>query len=371
MSTPQIREKLDKIEISYNNEGRRKVRCFCGKTANASIVAHIKRDHPQEWEDWGIDFVKLRNEGLSSYSIILKFKTKDDRFLFTSSVVQREIQRLLEEKKANLLVSRKKKIEEWHPKSEDQTRGTLWTFKSRGSWAVHRGDYRGNWPPEVPRALIGHYSEENDIVIDPFVGGGTTLIEAWLTNRRSIGLDISPVAIATTNARIQEMADQASGDPRVSLEKDLRPAVLEGDARQLGNIAHKLGIQDGSVSLVCAHPPYLNSLRYTAAKDGDLSHLSNPAEFCDQLQLIAKQILNLLKEEGVCAVLIGDVRKSRHIIPLGFLTMERFLKEGFKLKEIIIKAQNRDSSTRFWYTQRDKLDFLIDHEYLFVFTKQI
>ena len=368
MQEPQIREKLDKIEISYE-DGQRKVRCFCGKTLNRTIVPHLKRDHPEEWENWCFDFVRLRNEGLSPYRVIHKFKTKAERLLFTSSVVQNEVQRLIEERKLELKPPRKEKIERWHPEDFDVGRETFWIFRNRGNWAVHQGDYRGNWAPQVPRALIDLYSDEGDIVLDPFLGGGTTLIETWLTNRRGFGLDINPSAIVMSNAKIQEMAEHAGKNSRISLREDYRPVVVEGDARNLKDYMRKLDVPDSSVRLVCTHPPYLNSLRYTVTINEDLSHISDPDEFCDQLQLIAKQIFDLLTENGTCAILIGDVRKNRELIPLGFLSMQCFLKEDFKLRDIIIKTQHKDSSTRFWYTKRDKLDFLLAHEYLFIFGK--
>lgn len=57
---------------------------------------------------------------------------------------------------------------------------TVWGFPRRGSWGTHRGDYRGNWTPQIPRALILKYSEPGEIVLDPMVGSGTTCIEAVL-----------------------------------------------------------------------------------------------------------------------------------------------------------------------------------------------
>lgn len=329
----------------------------------------MKKEHPQEWKEWGINFAKLRNEGVSYYGIIKKFKTKDGDFLFTSGVVEHEIQRLVEEKRIELEIPCKEKIDEWQPSDFRIRRTTSWSFQDRGSWAVHQGDYRGNWSPHIPRTLIELYSEENDIVLDPFVGGGTTLIETWLTNRRGFGVDISPLAIATSKARIQEMLEKSTGDPRVSLQKDLKPIAIEGDARKLKRHMKKMGVLDNSVKLACAHPPYLNSLRYTATISEDLSRISDPNEFLDELQFIAGQIFDLLTDDGICAVLVGDVRKSRRIIPLGLMTLERFRKEDFKLRDIIVKMQHRDTSTRFWYTKRDKLDFLIAHEYLFIFDK--
>jgi DNA modification methylase len=217
--------------------------------------------------------------------------------------------------------------------------------------------------------LINQYSSERDIVLDPFVGGGTTLIEAWLAKRQGYGIDINPAAITMSRARLQEMADHALKDQRVSLPENLRPVIVKGDSRELQEHMHHINVVDGSVKLVCTHPPYLDSLKYTLYENKDLSHISNHVEFCDQIQLVARQIFELLTDDGHCAVLMGDVRKDKEIIPLAFLVSERFLQEGFRLRNIIIKAQNNDSSTRFWYARRDKLDFLITHEYLFIFSK--
>ena len=63
---------------------------------------------------------------------------------------------------------------------------TIWSFKERGSWATHKGDYRGNCPPQVPRNLILKYTIEGDIVLDTFCGSGTTIIETKLLNRKGV-----------------------------------------------------------------------------------------------------------------------------------------------------------------------------------------
>ena len=42
---------------------------------------------------------------------------------------------------------------------------SVWGFKERGNWATHKGDYRGNCPPQVPRNLILKYTKENDIPV--------------------------------------------------------------------------------------------------------------------------------------------------------------------------------------------------------------
>ena len=83
---------------------------------------------------------------------------------------------------------------------------TIWSFKERGSWATHSGDYRGNWSPYVPRNLILRYTNPGDWVLDQFMGSGTTLIEAKLLNRNAVGTDINPQAVSYTHLTLPTMS---------------------------------------------------------------------------------------------------------------------------------------------------------------------
>lgn len=59
-------------------------------------------------------------------------------------------------------------------------RTTVWSFPDRGNWATHRGNYRGNWSPYIPRNLMLKYTKKGDWVLDQMMGSGTTLVEAKL-----------------------------------------------------------------------------------------------------------------------------------------------------------------------------------------------
>ena len=52
--------------------------------------------------------------------------------------------------------------------------------------------YPAKFFPELPRWLIKRYSEENDRILDPFAGSGTTNVEALLSKRHSVGIDVDP-----------------------------------------------------------------------------------------------------------------------------------------------------------------------------------
>ena len=78
----------------------------------------------------------------------------------------------------------------------------------------------------------------------------------------------------------------------------------------------------------------------------------------------------MLKPGRQCAILIGDTRRKRHVIPLGFKFINVYLDAGFKLKELVIKRQHNCKTTGFWYENSVKYNFLLlAHEYLPIFEK--
>lgn len=245
-----------------------------------------------------------------------------------------------------------KKIKKWEPSDFELETNTVWSFPERGDWATHNAKYRGNWSPYIPRNIILRYSEENDIVLDQFVGSGTTLIETKLLHRRGVGIDIN-----------QNALDIAKTNLNFEYPNSIEPKLFLGDARNLAFI------KDETIDLICTHPPYANIIRYSEDINGDLSHLKIP-QFLEQMQLVAKECFRIIKKGKFCAVLMGDTRQKGCMIPLSFEVLQIFQKAGFELKELIIKEQHNCKATGFWKTNSVKYNFLlIAHEYLLVFRK--
>lgn len=254
-----------------------------------------------------------------------------------------------------------KKIKTFEPKDFKEETTTVWSFKSRGNWATHSGEYRGNWSPYLPRNVILKYSKPAETVLDYFCGAGTTVVEAKLLGRRCIAFDINEKAIelAKKNCNfkvpIREPLFQKIYDPELSIR----------DARNLSFF------DDDSVDLICAHPPYTNIIHYTDDKEGDLSHL-DIKHFLKEMEKVARESYRVLKPGRQCAILIGDMRRHKHVIPLGFELINVYLNAGFKLKELVIKRQHNCKTTGFWYTNSIKFNFLLlGHEYLPIFEKPI
>ncbi|HOJ08815.1 MAG TPA: DNA methyltransferase [Ignavibacteriaceae bacterium] len=77
----------------------------------------------------------------------------------------------------------------------------FWTSKQRQANSIHEISYRACFKPQLPRFFINRLTKEGDFIYDPFLGRGTTIIEAGLLNRKVIGNDINPLSIILSEPR--------------------------------------------------------------------------------------------------------------------------------------------------------------------------
>ena len=61
--------------------------------------------------------------------------------------------------------------------------------------------FPAKFPPELPRKFIAELTNPNDVVLDPMMGSGTTIIEAVLAGRNGIGFDIDPLALLMSQVK--------------------------------------------------------------------------------------------------------------------------------------------------------------------------
>ena len=258
-----------------------------------------------------------------------------------------------------------KKIKRLYPKDFKEEQTTVWSFKQRGNWATHSGEYRGNWSPYIPRNVISKYSKAGELVLDYFCGAGTTAVECKLLGRRCMALDINDKAIelAKKNVDFTVESQRSIFANEESQLKVYEPELKVGDARDLSFL------KDNSIDLICAHPPYANIIHYTDSKESDLSFFDID-DFLKEMSKVARESFRVLKPGRQCAILIGDTRRKKHVIPLGFKLINIYLGAGFKLRELVIKRQHNCRTTGFWYENSTKYNFLLlAHEYLPIFEK--
>lgn len=62
--------------------------------------------------------------------------------------------------------------------------------------------YPARYVPQLPGVLMNYFSEPGDTVLDPFCGSGTTLVEAFRFGRKAVGIDLNPIAILMSKAKL-------------------------------------------------------------------------------------------------------------------------------------------------------------------------
>lgn len=92
----------------------------------------------------------------------------------------------------------------------------------RGIWRIPPQRQRGHaamFPLELPRRLIRMYSFWEEMVLDPFLGSGTTALAAEIEGRNSIGYEINPDYEPMIRKKLSPAGDMLNATPNVSFER--------------------------------------------------------------------------------------------------------------------------------------------------------
>ena len=275
---------------------------------------------------------------------------------------------------------------------------SLWNFPSRASGEGHQLDYHGNYIPQIATQIFTRYSKKDEIVLDLFLGSGTTAIEAVRMERRCIGVELKPelveyvrgkissdlldsrVHITQGNSAAPETVEQISNilrtmqtEPSAS-PRSLRPGPVLSGTKRSGRGERDELLRPDLAHLLILHPPYSDIIRFSDHPD-DLSNADTIEAFLDSFEAVARNGYELLAPARFAALIIGDKYANGELVPLGFWCMERMNRAGFKTKAIIVKniegnEQGKGKSANLWrYRALAGGYYIFKHEYIMVFFK--
>jgi len=221
-----------------------------------------------------------------------------------------------------------------------------------------RKAFAGKLAPQLVETLILKYSDDGDKILDPFVGTGTTLIEAMKHNRKCVGIDINPDLIDLTRRKLQ----QAILESRFTA-KDF--TLLIGDAAEILQ-----NFEENDFDFILAHPPYWDLIEFSGI-EGDLSETSLE-EYLKKMNRIVGLLFKVLKPNKFCVIVVGDRRRTG-IVPIGFYIANIGMMNGFNLWDIIINNTRFGGKQYGMYQQLKSKKYkfhLLDHDYILVFQKR-
>ena len=245
---------------------------------------------------------------------------------------------------------------------EDIYTDSLWVIDKRDNSGAHSGKYHGNFIPQIPNQMLRRYTKAGDWVLDPFMGSGTTLIEAARLGRNSVGVELQ-----------EDVALEAAGRIATESRDGVKSLVFAGDSRtaDIGKMAEQAGTD--KFQFIIYHPPYWDIISFSDRPD-DISSAATKDDFLEDFGKVIDNTAAFLEKDRYCAVVIGDKYANSEIVPLGFNCMELFLERGFKLKAIIVKnfdeTKGKSNRKAIWRYRALASDFYIfKHEYIMVFKK--
>ena len=245
---------------------------------------------------------------------------------------------------------------------------SLWLINERDKSGKHKNIYHGNFIPQIPNQLIRRYTKKDEVLLEPFMGSGTTLFECEKLERKYIGFDINPKMIEYVNT---QMSDNLTyQDYSINFCNSLDEKAV--------NLAVQSALKkfnQKSVQFILMHPPYMDIVKFTE-DENDLSQIDNINEFVKKFKIVCENSLKYLDKNRYFAIVIGDVYKHSEVIPLGFYCMD-MIKRNFKvkLKGTIVKNiegnRGKLGTGGIWRYRALKSDYYIfKHEYIFVFKKE-
>lgn len=244
---------------------------------------------------------------------------------------------------------------------EDIITDSLWIINKRDQSGNHKGDYHGNFIPQIPNQLMKRYTREGEWVLDAFVGSGTSLIECRKLNRNGIGIDIDPVILSIAKQR----ASTENGTSKLefingnSATYDLTPILKKNDI--------------SNVNLLILHPPYWDIIKFNNYKE-NIANKSNLDDFLKSFEKIVDNTVKFLEDERFIGIIIGDIYKQGEWIPLSSYITQLMISKNFKLKSIVVKniseTRAKKNQKAIWrYRALLGGFYIFNHEYILIFQK--
>lgn len=217
----------------------------------------------------------------------------------------------------------------------------VWRFNYTGRDIRNKKVHPATFPISLPTKVIELFTHKGELVLDPFVGSGTTLVGAKDTERNAIGFDLSGDYIELTKNRLGLDLDGPDSTQQV--------AIVD-DARQIPRY-----LSSSTVSLIFTSPPYANLLNRKRLNKSrrvrkteqylkveqysqdprDLGTLSLD-DYAREMGEIFKNLLPLLKPKAHCVINVPDMWWKDERITIHVALIESLREVGYELRNTII-----------------------------------
>jgi DNA modification methylase len=234
-------------------------------------------------------------------------------------------------------------------------------LKFQKSWFLHNPPPRkkgvlvhpAKFPETLAQEFIEFFTKQEENVLDPMAGTGSTLVAALRAGRNSHGIELNP--------KYAEIAKHIIEEERIALGdsvSNLQSLMINGDAAQITNY------QLPPIDYVLTSPPYWDMLHAKGAETqkkrrasseldvhysddpNDLGNIRDYEEFLEKLVSIYQGLKPLLCEKAYLTIIVKNVKKGGKIYPLAW-DIARELGKTYTLKDEKIWVQDNQRLSPF------------------------
>jgi len=216
----------------------------------------------------------------------------------------------------------------------------VWQFYYESRDIRDKNLHPATFPISLAKKVISLFSHEGELVLDPFVGSGTTLVAAQDLNRNAVGFDLQEKYVDLCVKRL------ASNN----LFNHAQQVSIQDDALHIPNY-----LEPGSVSLIWTSPPYANLLnrerKNKSRRDRNNEQLGKVEqysqdprdlgtmpldEYAHAMGDIYEKILPLLRPKGHCVINVPDMWWENQRITIHVSLIDELRRRGYELRNTII-----------------------------------
>ena len=216
----------------------------------------------------------------------------------------------------------------------------VWQFTYEGRDVRDKNVHPATFPISLARKVIELFTHEGELVLDPFVGSGTTLVASNDTNRNAVGFDLKEEYVRVCGERLGSQ----------NLFSTTDQLAIHDDARNISQY-----LSEETLSLIFTSPPYSNLLNRKRKNKsrrnrkneqlGKVEQYSQDARDLGILELnqytaamgdIYEKLLPLLKPKAHCVINVPDIWWENQRITIHVSLIEELRKRGYELRNTII-----------------------------------
>ncbi len=233
-----------------------------------------------------------------------------------------------------------KKLNCLQPKEWLKSQIGVWQFFYESRDVRDKNLHPATFPIALAKKVISLFTHEGELVLDPFVGSGTTLLAAQDLNRNSVGFDLQKKYIDLCVSRLTKS----------NLFNNTQQVAIEDDALHIPDY-----LEPNSVSLIWTSPPYANLLnrkrKNKSRRDRNNEQLHKIEQYSqDPIDLgtmaldeytkamgdIFESLLLLLRPKGHCVINVPDMWWENKRITIHVALINELRKRGYELRNTII-----------------------------------